>query len=119
VSIAGGLAGAAVTDGNPPWRLGANTARVEVENNSLSPGHDEEELEKEHGDRLQKFIMLPGLECCLTKMASRFLELLVLELGLFRLGQVVLLKVNQPPRFHLSYNRLPTPLKDLSFLMGG
>jgi filamentous hemagglutinin len=27
---------------------------VEVENNSLSPGHDEEELEKEHGDRLPK-----------------------------------------------------------------
>ena len=55
VSIAGGLAGAAVTDGNLSMAaVGANTARVEVENNSLSPGHDEEELEKEHGDRLPK-----------------------------------------------------------------
>jgi filamentous hemagglutinin len=26
--------------------VGANTARVEVENNSLSPGHDEEELKR-------------------------------------------------------------------------
>ena len=25
-----------------------------MENNSLGPGHDEEELEKEHGDRLPK-----------------------------------------------------------------
>jgi hypothetical protein len=37
VSIAGGLAGAAVTDGNLSMAaVGANTARVEVENNSLS-----------------------------------------------------------------------------------
>jgi hypothetical protein len=36
VSIAGGLAGAAVTDGNLSMAaVGANTARVEVENNSL------------------------------------------------------------------------------------
>jgi filamentous hemagglutinin len=27
---------------------------VVVENNSLSPGHDEEDIEKEHGDRLPK-----------------------------------------------------------------
>jgi filamentous hemagglutinin len=37
VSIAGGLAGAAVTDGNLSMAaVGANTARVEVENNTLS-----------------------------------------------------------------------------------
>jgi filamentous hemagglutinin len=37
VSIAGGLAGAAVTDGNLSMAaVGANTARVEVENNSLA-----------------------------------------------------------------------------------
>jgi filamentous hemagglutinin len=52
VSIAGGLAGAAVTDGNLSMAaVGANTARVEVENNSLSEHspfeHEEEEHEKE------------------------------------------------------------------------
>jgi filamentous hemagglutinin len=55
VSIAGGLAGAAVTDGNLSMAaVGANTARVEVENNSLSEHspfeHEEEEHEKELGN---------------------------------------------------------------------
>ena len=55
VSIAGGLAGAAAT--------ASETAKVEVENNSLSPGHDEEDLEKKHGDRLPKVhnIARPGV----------------------------------------------------------
>ena len=64
VSIAGGLAGAAVTDGSVSMAATASeTAKVEVENNSLSPGHDEEELEKEHGDRLPKVhnIARPGV----------------------------------------------------------
>ncbi|MGN2480609.1 VENN motif pre-toxin domain-containing protein [Enterobacter roggenkampii] len=64
VSIAGGLAGAAVTDGSVSMAATASeTAKVEVENNTLSPGHDEEELEKEHGDRLPKVynIARPGV----------------------------------------------------------
>ncbi|MHA0894060.1 VENN motif pre-toxin domain-containing protein, partial [Enterobacter roggenkampii] len=41
----------------------SETAKVEVENNTLSPGHDEEELEKEHGARLPKVynIARPGV----------------------------------------------------------
>ncbi|MFY7115462.1 hemagglutinin repeat-containing protein [Enterobacter cloacae complex sp. SHL020] len=64
VSIAGGLAGAAVTDGSVSMAaMASETAKVEVENNSLNPGHDEEELEKEHGDRLPKVhnIARPGV----------------------------------------------------------
>ncbi|HCM9211207.1 TPA: VENN motif pre-toxin domain-containing protein [Enterobacter roggenkampii] len=64
VSIAGGLAGAAVTDGSVSMAATASeTAKVEVENNTLSPGHDEEVLEKEHGDRLPKVynIARPGV----------------------------------------------------------
>ncbi|ELN9577753.1 TPA: VENN motif pre-toxin domain-containing protein [Enterobacter roggenkampii] len=64
VSIAGGLAGAAVTDGSVSMAaMASETAKVEVENNTLSPGHDEEELEKEHGDRLPKVynIARPGV----------------------------------------------------------
>ncbi|OEI72286.1 hypothetical protein BFG58_22805 [Enterobacter sp. ku-bf2] len=47
----------------------------------------------------QKFITLPGPGCCLTKMVSRFQELLVLELGLFRLVvNLKILRFGQKPR---------------------
>ncbi|WP_110915626.1 hemagglutinin repeat-containing protein [Enterobacter roggenkampii] len=68
VSIAGGLAGAAVTDGSVSMAATASeTAKVEVENNSLSEHspfeHEEEEHEKELGNGHIKIIpMNPGLE---------------------------------------------------------
>ncbi|WP_232830943.1 hypothetical protein [Enterobacter roggenkampii] len=53
-----------MTDGSVSMAaMASETAKVEVENNTLSPGHDEEELEKEHGDRLPKVynIARPGV----------------------------------------------------------
>ncbi|ESL80565.1 hypothetical protein L423_02728 [Enterobacter roggenkampii] len=75
-------------------------------------------LRKSMATGCQKFITLPGPGCCLTKMVSRFLELLDLGLGQFRLKMVVeLLKVLQ--KFHLTCNYLQTLLKGLLFQRGG
>ncbi|OEI72296.1 hypothetical protein BFG58_22725 [Enterobacter sp. ku-bf2] len=56
-------------------------------------------LRKSMATGCQKFITLPGPGCCLTKMASRFLELLDLALKQFRLvANLKILRLGQKPR---------------------
>ncbi|ENX4471467.1 VENN motif pre-toxin domain-containing protein [Enterobacter roggenkampii] len=62
-TLASGLAGGLVGDSSANAVAAAQAGKTTVENNTLSPGHDEEELEKEHGDRLPKVynIARPGV----------------------------------------------------------
>lgn len=62
-TLASGLAGGLVGDSSANAVAAAQAGKTTVENNTLSPGHDEEEFEKEHGDRLPKVynIARPGV----------------------------------------------------------
>lgn len=86
--MAAALACGIASDSVPRGGTGGARKNV-VENNSLSLGHDVEELEKEHGDSLSKVYNIARPRV-LTKMASRFLELLVLALGQFRFPSFVI-----------------------------
>lgn len=61
-TLAAGLAGGLAGDNTASALAGAQTGKNAVENNLLNPGHDDEELEREHGNRLVKVIKaIPGL----------------------------------------------------------
>ena len=57
--MAAALACGIASDSVPGGGTGAGAGKNAVENNSLSPGHDVEELEKEHGDSLPKVYNIP------------------------------------------------------------
>ena len=61
-TLAAGLAGGIAGDSSASALTGAQAGKNAVENNLLNPGHDDEESEREHGNRLVKVIKaIPGL----------------------------------------------------------
>ncbi|WP_345769087.1 VENN motif pre-toxin domain-containing protein [Citrobacter amalonaticus] len=85
VTIAGGLTGAAVTDGDLSMAaLASNTAKVEVENNALGGGTEDGQVKaaQEHAKNIMSCSTAPGSASCQKGLAMQDALMVALPAGL-------------------------------------